>query len=89
MGVDPAAFCEFVEQRAVEAAWSAVIDILDGGLMAQSRITQAREQPFVSAISALLIEQQAEPFSMAQRSAFAGRFDLGEGLGHAIEAVFT
>jgi hypothetical protein len=35
MGIDPAALGELLEQRAVEAACCAVVDIFDGGLMAQ------------------------------------------------------
>jgi len=44
MGIDPAALGELLEQRAVEAARGTVIDILDGGLMAQSGIAQAGKQ---------------------------------------------
>jgi len=35
MGIDPLAFGELLEQCTIEAARGAVIDILDGGLMAQ------------------------------------------------------
>ena len=45
MGIDPAALGELAEQCAIEAARGAVIDILDGGLMAQPGVTQAREKP--------------------------------------------
>jgi len=86
MGIDPAALRELVEQRAVKAARGAVIDILDGGLVAQSGVAQACAKPFVVAVGDLAIEQQAEPFGMGQGGAFAGCFDLAESLGHAVEA---
>ena len=41
MSIDPAALGEFLEQRAIEAAGGAVIDVFDGGLMAQPGIAQA------------------------------------------------
>jgi hypothetical protein len=86
MGVDPAALGELAEQCAIEAARGAVIDILDGGLMAQPAVTQACEKPSVAATSNLAIEQQAEPFRMCQSGSFAGCFDFAERFGHAVEA---
>ena len=83
MRIDPAAFGELLEQRAIETARGAVIDVLDRGLMAQPGIAQPGEQALVAAIADLAIEQQAEPFGMGQRRGFAGCFDLAEGLGHA------
>jgi hypothetical protein len=44
MGIDPGAFRELLEERAVEPARGAVIDIFDRGLMAQPGIAQAGEQ---------------------------------------------
>ena len=76
MDVDPAALGELVEQRAVEAARGAIVDILDGSLMSQSGVAQAREKPSVAAVSDLAIEQQAK---VVQRCGFAGCFDLAEG----------
>ena len=35
IGIDPAASGEFLEQRAIETTRGAVVDVLDGGLMAQ------------------------------------------------------
>jgi hypothetical protein len=86
VGIDPATLDELVEQRAVEAACCAIIDILDGRLVAQPGIAQACAKPFVVAVGDLAIEQQAEPFWMRQGRAFAGCFDLAESLGHAVEA---
>jgi hypothetical protein len=50
MRIDPAAFGEFLEKGAIETAGGAVIDILDGGLMAQPGIAQAGEQAPVTSI---------------------------------------
>src|ERR1700692_5040748 len=86
MGIDPAACGEFLEQRAIETARGAVVDILDRSLMAHPGIAQASEQASVAAIADLLIEQQAEPFGMGQRCGFTGCFDLPERLGHAVES---
>ena len=86
MGIDPAACGEFLEQRAIETARGAVVDILDRSLMTQPGIAQASEQAPIAAIADLLIEQQAEPFGMGQRCGFSGCFDLTEGLGHAVKA---
>jgi hypothetical protein len=80
VGIDPADLGELVEQRAIEAAPGAVIDILDGGLVAQPGVAQACAKPFVVAVGDLAIEQQAEPFGMGQGGAFAGCFDLAEAL---------
>ena len=86
MGIDPAAGGEFLEQRAIEAARGAVVDVLDRSLMAQPGIAQASEQASVTPIADLLIEQQGEPFGMGERGGLSGCFDLSEGLGHAVES---
>lgn len=86
MGVDPAALGEFLEQRTIEPACGTVIDILDGGLMAQPGIAQARQEALVTPMTELAIEQQAKPFGMGERRGFTGFFDLAEGFGHAVKA---
>src|SRR5947209_13245721 len=86
MGIDPAAGGEFLEQRAIEAARGAVIDVFDRSLMAKPGITQTSEQAPVTPIADLLIEQQGEPFGMSERVGFSGCFDLAEGLRHAVES---
>src|SRR5262249_8873671 len=83
VGIDPLAIGEFVKQRAVEAARGSVIDVLDGGLLAQSGITQSRGQPLVTAMRQLTIEQQAEPVGMAEIGSFAGGLEFGKGLSHS------
>jgi hypothetical protein len=86
VGIDPTALGELLEQRAVEAARCAVVDILDDGLMAQPGVAQAGVQTPIATVAGLLVEQQSKPFGVTQRRSFAGYFDLAEGLGHAIEA---
>jgi hypothetical protein len=61
VGFDPAALGELEGQRAIEAARGAVIDILDGSLMAQSGAAQARPQTPLAAITDFAIEQQTKP----------------------------
>src|SRR5437763_8408034 len=81
--VDPLAIGELLEQSAVEAAGSPVIDVLDTGLLAQSGIAQPGGKPLVAAMGELAIEQEAEPVGMSERGGFVGRFELGKRLGHA------
>ncbi len=71
--VDPVAGDELLEQRAIETARGAVIDILDGGLLAQPGIAQPGGEPLVAPIGDLAIEQQAEPFGMGERRALRRR----------------
>jgi hypothetical protein len=80
MGVDPIAGDEALEQRPVEIAGDAVVDILDGGLMPQLGVSQPCGQTLVVAIAALAVEQQAEAFGDGKRRGVAGGQDLGEGL---------
>jgi hypothetical protein len=83
MGVNPAAQGEFLEQRAIKAARGAVVDVLDGRLMAQSGEAQAGQKAAVAPVADFLVEQQSEPFGMGERCRFIGCFDLAECLGHA------
>jgi len=86
MRVDPLTIGELVKQRAVEAAWGPVIDVLDAGLLAQSGVAQPGGKPLVAAMGELTIEQEAEPVGMSERDGFVGGLELGKGLGHAGEA---
>jgi hypothetical protein len=62
VGVDPIAGDKALEQRPVEIADNAVVDILDGGLVPQLGVSQPRGQALVVAVAALAVEQQAEAF---------------------------
>src|SRR5213076_274865 len=81
--VDPFAIGELVEERAIEAAWGSVIDVLDTGRLAQSGISQSGGKPLIAAMGELAIEQEAEPVGMSERGGFVGSFELGKRLGHA------
>jgi hypothetical protein len=83
VGVDPLAAAELVEQRAIEAASGAVIDVLDDGVMAQPGIAQSGGEALVAAMGDLAIDKQAEPIGMGEGGAFAGGFEFSESLGHA------
>lgn len=86
MVVDPAALDKLGEQRAVESARSTVVNILDAGLLAQLRVAQAGGEPLVMAQRGFTFEQQREPFGVTEAIGLAGCFDVGEGLGHPVEA---
>ena len=86
MVVDPAALDKLGEQRAIEAARGAVVDVLDARLLAQLRVAQAGGEPLVVAQRGFTFEQQREPFGVTEACGLAGCFDIGEGLGHPVEA---
>jgi len=86
MIVDPAALDKLGEQRAVDAARGTVVDVLDARLLAQFRVAQAGGEPLVVAQRGFTFEQQREPFGVAEACGLASCFDVGEGLGHAVEA---
>jgi hypothetical protein len=69
VGVDPIAGDETLEQRPVEIAGNPVVDILDGGLVAELGVSQPCGQALVVAIAALAIEQQAEASAMGSVAA--------------------
>jgi hypothetical protein len=64
--VDPFAAGELVEQRAIETARGAVIDILDDGIVAQAGMAQACGEALVAAMGDLAVDQQAEPVGMGE-----------------------
>jgi hypothetical protein len=48
VGLDPFSLGELLEQRAVETTRAAIIDVLDGRLLAQFGDAQTRRQSFVA-----------------------------------------
>ncbi len=86
VGIDPASACQLLEQGAIEATDSAVVDILDGGLVAQLGITQASVQAPVVAMAGLALEEQGQPLGMAQAGIVRVGNDLAECAGHAGQA---
>ncbi len=83
---DPAAGGELLEERFVELALCAVVDVLDRGLaVAQARRAQADLRAFARAIGDLAIEQECEPFAVGEIPGGILLFELDEGVGHAVE----
>ena len=84
--INPFADDEGLEQRSIQAARRAVIDVLDGGLMAQAGIAQPADQFLVGAVCGFAIQQQSQPFRRGEVIGLAGRDDFVERLGHAEQA---
>jgi hypothetical protein len=49
VGFDPFAFGELLKERAVETARAAIVDVLDGRLLAQFGVAQSGVEPLVAA----------------------------------------
>jgi hypothetical protein len=81
--------CQLLEQRAIQTAWRAVIDIFDGGVVAQARVSQSRPEPPVLTIRQLAVEQQAKPFSVIEVCAARVGDQFLEGARHAGQAELT
>src|SRR5271166_6101485 len=64
--LDPAAQRQLLEQRTVQTARRAVIDILDRGVVSQPGVAQARTQSAVLPVGEFTVEQQAEPFGVIE-----------------------
>jgi hypothetical protein len=84
--VDPLTGGQPMEQRAVETAGSAIINVFDRSLVAQPGITQPRSQPPLITITGFSVEQQAKPFGVREIGALGIGLQLGEGARHASEA---
>ena len=61
VSVDPSAFGELLEQGAIEPARGAIVDVFDGGLLAELGGAQTRRQPLVAPERGFPVEQQGEP----------------------------
>jgi hypothetical protein len=87
--VDPLALDQLLEQRAVKTARTSVIDILDARLLAQFCDAQPRREALVLPPRRLAIEQQPEPFVMAEPVGLAvgGEFDEGLGIPYRPRAL--
>lgn len=84
---DPSAGEQALEQRLVEAAPGAVIDIFRAGAdMAQSGSAQAGLIAPGLPAGSLAIEEQAQPFGMGQIGGAVLSLQVGKGFGHAVEA---
>ena len=85
-GTDPVAAGELEEKGAIEAARGAVIDVLDGGRLAQLGGAGAALELLLAAQGRLLIEQQGQPFGVIETACLGLRHEIAEALGHAVKA---
>ena len=78
---DPAAGGQLLEQRLVEPARRAVVDVLDRGLaVTQPSGAQSGLEAPGAAIGGLAVEQQRQPFGVREIAGLLLRFELDEGL---------
>src|ERR1700751_4664852 len=81
--VDPVALGEFVEQGAIEAARRPVIDVLYRRLVTQAGEGQPGLESTVLTFRHLSVEEQTEPFGVAELGGPGIGVELGEGARHA------
>jgi hypothetical protein len=74
MGIDPCPGREFLEEGTIKTARGAIIDILDGSLMAQLGVAKAGGQTLVMAMTDLALEEEGQPLRMGDAA------DIGIGL---------
>jgi hypothetical protein len=86
MGLDPVTLDEPLEKRSVHPSIGPIVDILGNGVVPQAGVAQARTQTPVLTPDGLSIEQQGQPVGVAQTGGFIVVGQVGEGLGHALEA---
>jgi hypothetical protein len=86
---DPVAAGELEEQRAIETADGAVVDVLDAGGMAQPGGAGAGLEALLPAQRHFLFDDEREPFGMAEAGGLWVGGEILEALGHAVEAEVT
>src|SRR5215203_1291396 len=77
-GIDPVAGDESLEQRSIEAARSAIVDVLDGGALAKLRMAQPGGELPIGAFGGLAVEQEREPLGVAEAGGTLVVLHLGE-----------
>ena len=83
---DPAAGGQLLEQRLIEPARRAVVDVLDYGLaMTQPRSAQSGLEALCAAVGSFAVEQQCQPLGVRQITSGVLRRKIDEGLRHAVE----
>ena len=85
---NPVAGGELEEERAVEPALGAEIDIFDLRVMTQLGGTGARLEPFLLAQCRFLLEKDGKPFTMVKAAGFRLGGEVLEAFGHAVKAEF-
>ncbi len=83
---DPVAGGELEEQRAIETACGAIIDILDAGGLTKARHARPRLEALLPAQRRFLVEKQTEPFGMFKTMRFRIGGEFLKTLRHAVEA---
>jgi len=84
--LDPLAVCEPAEQVAIELPGRAIVHVLDGGAdMAQLRSAHPALVPLGAAMGGFPVDQQAEPFGVAEIVGPVPGLKIGECVGHAVE----
>lgn len=86
MSIDPVAADQFHEQRPVETALAAVIDILWHSVVTKLGKPQTGGKLAIMARTPFSLEQKSEPFSMGELLAVSVGEQLVEGFGHAGQA---
>ena len=82
----PLAAAQLQDQGLVQAAWAAVIDVFQAGVMAQSCQFQAAAQTRVFTFGQLAVDHQAEAFVEAQIIDIGRGVLLAQRLDHAVQA---
>jgi hypothetical protein len=83
---DPIIRGELEEERAIQAARSAVIDVLDASLIAHPCGFDTRVKSILLAQRCLVLKQETEPFGMIEGAGLRRLFERPEALGHAVQA---
>ena len=83
---DPVAAEQPIKEPAIKAARGAVINVLGHGMMPQPGMSQAKRQTPIVAIRRFMIEQQRQPFGVAEAGGLIVSGQVGKGLGHAGKA---
>ena len=82
---DPVALRELAEQVPIELSRCAIIDVLDGGIdLAQFRGPHPGLIALGASVRGLAIDQQAEPFGMAERRGIGLLLEFGACVSHAV-----
>ena len=72
----PFAGGELAKENTIEAAGGAIIDIFDGGCLAQAGDAGARLEAFLASQRGLVLEQQGEPLGMFEGACFGIGIEL-------------
>ena len=86
VGIDPVTLEQCLEEAPIQTAGAAIVYVFRRGLVAQPGMAKTGNKALVMAMRHFPIEQQPEPFGMAQRRAVIMFVEFAERLGHAVQA---